>query len=187
MALTASALACLRAFKFSVLLLCLAAFAWQVAESFLTYRKREVGTKVELRRNGDTDGRAVRFPSFAVCRNPYQVFGKCTVFLKMYTSNWVLQVVDYWVGPGISLTSQYNVSWASDMSRLEGYMAVERSGTVFADVFHQHVCISHLNFPNIFNFFFLSRSPTTRSPCPTLRSWPGTSTTTHHGQATQAR
>ena len=44
---------------------------WKIADSFITYGEKEVGTKIELKYNHETD-----LPGFAVCRHPNQILNK---------------------------------------------------------------------------------------------------------------
>ena len=57
--------------KWLCFLTCCALCIWKIAESFATYGEQEVGTKIELKYNQETD-----LPNFAVCRHPNQILSK---------------------------------------------------------------------------------------------------------------
>jgi hypothetical protein len=52
--------------KWACFLTCCALCIWKIAESFVTYGEKEVGTKIELKSNHETD-----LPGFAVCRDRF--------------------------------------------------------------------------------------------------------------------
>jgi hypothetical protein len=57
--------------KWTFFTTCLALCIWKVADSFITFGEKEVGTKIELKYNYETD-----LPGFAVCRHPNQILTK---------------------------------------------------------------------------------------------------------------
>ena len=57
--------------KWLCFLTCLALCIWKIADSFVTFGEKEVGTKIELKFNHETD-----LPGFAVCRHPNQILKK---------------------------------------------------------------------------------------------------------------
>ena len=57
--------------KWLAFLTCLALCIWKIADSFITFGEKEVGTKIELKYNHETD-----LPGFAVCRHPNQILKK---------------------------------------------------------------------------------------------------------------
>ena len=57
--------------KWLCFLTCCALCIWKIADSFVTFGEKEVGTKIELKYNHETD-----FPGFAVCRHPNQILKK---------------------------------------------------------------------------------------------------------------
>jgi len=61
----------LEVMKWLFFLTCCALCIWKIVESFITYGEKEVGTKIELKYNHETD-----LPSFAVCRHPNQILKK---------------------------------------------------------------------------------------------------------------
>ena len=50
---------------------CLGLCIWKVADSFVTFGAKEVGTKIDIKYNHETD-----LPGFAICRHPNQILGK---------------------------------------------------------------------------------------------------------------
>ena len=49
---------------------CLGLCIWKVADSFVTFGAKEVGTKIDIKYNHETD-----LPGFAICRHPNQILG----------------------------------------------------------------------------------------------------------------
>lgn len=81
--------------KSSFFLVCTSMFVWKVAESVLTYRRGEMGTKVELRHNGDIGsegGGPVRMPNFAVCRHPNQA---CVLCIQYSAENTIARTISF--------------------------------------------------------------------------------------------
>ena len=131
--------------KLSFFLVCASFFVWKVIESVQTYNRKERGTKVELRRNGDVGGDVVKLPNFAVCRHPNQAtklfycrnYSPCNcTFSFFFTST---KVVDFWLSPGVSLMTEYNVTQASYMRRLDAYYQIEARRSTYAEVLERHV------------------------------------------------
>jgi len=50
---------------------CSFGFVWKVTDSVVTFAAKDVGTKIDVRLNQETD-----FPGFAVCRHPNQILNR---------------------------------------------------------------------------------------------------------------
>jgi len=89
---------------------CCALCIWKIADSFVTFYEREVGTKIELKLNHETD-----LPGFAVCRHPNQI----------------LRTVD---DNGISLELIFGLK-LSEVRYLKSFEKAESLGTSALDIF----------------------------------------------------
>jgi hypothetical protein len=57
--------------KWLYFMACISLCVWKIADSFVTFGEKEVGTKIELKYNHET-----ALPGFAVCRHPNQILSK---------------------------------------------------------------------------------------------------------------
>lgn len=47
--------------------------------------------------------------------------------------------MDFWISPGVSLLTEYNVSAASDMNKVNSYHDIEASGSTYEEVLENQV------------------------------------------------
>ena len=96
--------------KWLCFLTCCGLCIWKIADSFVTFYEREVGTKIELKLNHETD-----LPGFAVCRHPNQI-------LRMVDDN------------GISLDLIFDLK-LSEVRYLKAFEKAESLGTSVLDIY----------------------------------------------------
>ena len=58
-----------KCFKWLSFILCSLAFFWKTFDSFTTYMSADIGTKIILKQNYETN-----FPAFAICRHPNKIY-----------------------------------------------------------------------------------------------------------------
>ena len=94
-------------FRILAFIFCFLAFLWKTEEGFLSYLAEEVGTKIELWQNYDTE-----LPAFAICRHPQQLFDIQT------------------------LNEEYNLN-GTDMNKMKAYELAEERNETLLDIFRE--------------------------------------------------